>query len=238
MITSGGDRIYPKGFSVGTVIAATPDRDNDPFLAIKIKPAADLNRLEEVLVITEMSDNSRSASSGPEPMRAADILSQRLPSVPKVDPNAPKTPGGAQTGVPAAKPSPSPATANKPVSPGTEQKTAAASGSAKPPTATGVQPLELRRRIQLPTKPERRRKNRHLGRLSRPLDRQRLLRPSRNLRHRPLELRPRTRSLAKREQKRKSLHPDRTQSPTASAETTTAKPKPYAEESQDSCACS
>jgi rod shape-determining protein MreC len=141
VITSGGDRIYPKGFSVGTVIAATPDRDNDPFLAIKIKPAADLNRLEEVLVITETSDNSHSASSGPEPMRAADILSQRLPSVPKVDPNAPKTAGGGQTGTPAAKPSPTPtpANANKSVSSGTEQKTAAAGGSAKPPTpATGT----------------------------------------------------------------------------------------------------
>lgn len=137
VITSGGDRIYPKGFSVGTVIAATPDRDNDPFLAIKIKPAADLNRLEEVLVITEMSDNSHSASSGPEPMRAADILSQRLPSVPKVDPNAPKTAGGGQTGTPTAKPSPTPtpANANKSVSSGTEQKTAAAGGSAKPPTS-------------------------------------------------------------------------------------------------------
>lgn len=140
VITSGGDRIYPKGFSVGTVIAATPDRDNDPFLAIKIKPAADLNRLEEVLVITEMSDSSRSASSGTEPMRAADILSQRLPSVPKVDPNAPKTAGGGQTGSPTAKPSPSPtpAKANKPVSPGTEPKTTAAGGSAKPSTSTGT----------------------------------------------------------------------------------------------------
>lgn len=139
VITSGGDRIYPKGFSVGTVIAATPDRDNDPFLAIKIKPAADLNRLEEVLVITETSDNSRSASTGPEPMRAADILSQRLPSVPKVDPNAPKTASGGQPGAPGAKPSPTPAKINKPVSPGTEQKTAAAGGSAKPPTsATGT----------------------------------------------------------------------------------------------------
>jgi rod shape-determining protein MreC len=135
VITSGGDRIYPKGYSVGTVIAAAPDRDNDPFLIIKIKPAADLNRLEEVLVITEMSDNSRSASAGPEPMRAADILSQRLPSVPKVDPNAPKTPGGGQTGVPGVKPSPTPAQANKPVSPGTEQKTAATGGSAKPPAS-------------------------------------------------------------------------------------------------------
>jgi rod shape-determining protein MreC len=139
VVTSGGDRIYPKGYAVGTVISSTPDRDNDPFLAIKIKPAADLNRLEEVLVITEMSDNSRSTSAGSEFMRAADILSQRLPSVPKVDPNAPKTAGG-QTGVPAAKPSPTPtpANVNKPASPGTEQKTAAASGSAKLPTSAGT----------------------------------------------------------------------------------------------------
>jgi rod shape-determining protein MreC len=136
VITSGGDRIYPKGYSVGTVIGSAPDRENDPFLVVKVKPAADLNRLEEVLVITEMSDNSRSASAGPEPMRAADILSQRLPSVPKVDPNAPKTSGGTQTGVSAAKPSPTPAKINKPVSQGTERKAAAVGESAKPPTSS------------------------------------------------------------------------------------------------------
>ena len=127
VITSGGDRIYPKGYAVGTVISSTPDKDNDPFPIIKIKPAADLSRLEEVLVITKMSDDSQTAASGPEPMRAADILSQRLPSVPKVDPNAPKTPGGTQTGVPAAKSSPTPA--NKPVSTGAEQKPAAVTTS-------------------------------------------------------------------------------------------------------------
>jgi rod shape-determining protein MreC len=141
VIPSGGDRIYPKGYSVGTVIASTPDHDNDPFLVIKIKPAADLNRLEEVLVITEMADNSHSASAGPEPMRAADILSQRLPSVPKVDPNAPKTPGGTKTGVPktgvpAPKASPTPTKGN-PLSAGTEQKPAVSTGQAKP-LATGT----------------------------------------------------------------------------------------------------
>jgi rod shape-determining protein MreC len=141
LITSGGDRIYPKGYAVGTVIGATPDRENDPFLVIKIKPAADLNRLEEVLVITEMADNSRSAASGPAPMRAADILSQRLPSVPKVDPNAPKTPGGAQTGMPAATTSPTPAKSNKPVSTGIEQKPGGGAGSARPLAArTGTAP--------------------------------------------------------------------------------------------------
>jgi rod shape-determining protein MreC len=137
LITSGGDRIYPKGYAVGTVIGATPDRENDPFLVIKIKPAADLNRLEEVLVITEMADSSRSAASGPAPMRAADILSQRLPSVPKVDPNAPKTPGVSPQSVPAATPSPTPAKGSKTVSTGNEQKTGVQAGSAKP-VATGT----------------------------------------------------------------------------------------------------
>lgn len=137
VITSGGDRIYPKGYSVGTVIGASPDRDNDPFQVIKIKPAADIGRLEEVLVITKMTDDSQTAASGPAPMRAADILSQRLPSVPKVDPNAPKTPGSIQTGVPAPKSSPTPAKVNKPVSAGTEQKPGTGAGQVKP-TATGT----------------------------------------------------------------------------------------------------
>jgi rod shape-determining protein MreC len=138
VITSGGDRIYPKGYTVGTVVGATPDRDNDPFLVIKIKPAADISRLEEVLVITKMSDDSQATASGPAPMRAADILSQRLPSIPKVDPNAPKTAGGTSTGVPVAKSSPTPNKVNKPVSADAEQKTAVASGPAKPLTATGT----------------------------------------------------------------------------------------------------
>ncbi|MGZ4844726.1 MAG: rod shape-determining protein MreC [Candidatus Angelobacter sp.] len=135
VITSGGDRIYPKGYSVGTVIAANPDHEDEAFLVIKLKPAADLNRLEEVLVITEMADNSRAVAAGPEPMRAADILSQRLPSVPKVDPNAPKAAGGAQTGAPAATSSPTPAKTNKPVSTGTEPKPGSGSAPAKPPAA-------------------------------------------------------------------------------------------------------
>jgi len=121
VVTSGGDRIYPKGYAVGTVISSMPDRDNDPFLAIKIKPAADLSRLEEVLVITKMAEDTQ-AGVGPTPMRAADILSQRLPSVPKQDPNAVKSPGGTTTGAPAATSSPTPVKANKPVGTGTEQK--------------------------------------------------------------------------------------------------------------------
>lgn len=139
LITSGGDRIYPKGYSVGTVIGATPDHDNDPFLVIKIKPAADLSRLEEVLVITEMADNSQVPTSGSAPTRAADILSQRLPSVPKVDPNAPKNPGGKQTGVSSAAGSPTPAKTNQAASTGTGQKSGTGSTPGKPPV-TGTVP--------------------------------------------------------------------------------------------------
>jgi rod shape-determining protein MreC len=121
VITSGGDRIYPKGYAVGTVISSTPDRDNDPFLAIKIKPAADLGRLEEVLVITKMTEETQTAT-GSATMRAADILSQRLPSIPKQDANAPKVPGGTTTGAPGATPSPTPVKTPKPAGAATEQK--------------------------------------------------------------------------------------------------------------------
>ncbi len=134
VVTSGGDRIYPKGYAVGTVTASTPDRDNDPFLAIKIKPAADLSRLEEVLVITKMAENTQ-AGEGPAPMRAADILSQRLPSVPKQDLNAPKHPGGTTTGAPAATSSPTPVNAPKPAGAATEQKPGIAANPLKPPAA-------------------------------------------------------------------------------------------------------
>jgi rod shape-determining protein MreC len=128
VVTSGGDRIYPKGYAVGTVTASTPDRDNDPFLAIKIKPAADLSRLEEVLVITKIAEDTQ-AGEGPAPMRAADILSQRLPSVPKQDPNAVKTPGGTTTGAPPAASSPTPVKGT-----GTEQKPGIVANQLKPPT--------------------------------------------------------------------------------------------------------
>jgi rod shape-determining protein MreC len=134
LITSGGDRIYPKGYAVGTVISSTPDKDNDPFLAIKIKPAADLSRLEEVLVITKIAEDTQ-AGEGLTPMRAADILSQRLPSIPKQDPNAPKVPGGTTTGAPAATASPTPVKAPKPAGAATEQKPGMAANPLKPPVA-------------------------------------------------------------------------------------------------------
>jgi len=52
------------------------------------KPAAELNHLEEVLVITQKLQREPSVS-GSAQVRAADILAQRLPSVPDVLPSVP-----------------------------------------------------------------------------------------------------------------------------------------------------
>jgi rod shape-determining protein MreC len=81
LLTSGGDRIFPKGLPVGTV--AKVGRGKDLFLNIEIKPAADLSRLEEVLVLTEKEERQAIADDSGRAMRAADILAARLPSVPE-----------------------------------------------------------------------------------------------------------------------------------------------------------
>ena len=49
VVTSGIDRIYPKGFAIGTVEDVT--RGPGTFHAIIIRPAVDFSRLEEVLVV-------------------------------------------------------------------------------------------------------------------------------------------------------------------------------------------
>ena len=53
----------------------------DLFLRIRLHPAADLTRLEEVLVITKMQDVAPSRDVAGS-QRAVDILAQRLPGVP------------------------------------------------------------------------------------------------------------------------------------------------------------
>ncbi len=50
VLTSGQDRIFPKDLPVGTVVDFAPE-PKSPFLKIHIKPAAHLDRLEEVLVL-------------------------------------------------------------------------------------------------------------------------------------------------------------------------------------------
>ncbi len=155
VITSGGDRIYPKGLSVGTVTYSAPDRENDPFLAIKIKPAADLRRLEEVLVITRTAEEPQSVAGETTPMRAADILAQRLPSISrpdtktdtKTDPNAAK-PGTSTPTVP------SPVPDKKPAAVGQGSQVVAGGSGVATPTPTPRPKKALKKPILSGTPPE------------------------------------------------------------------------------------
>lgn len=107
--TSGGDRIFPKGLPVGAVsqVASGPDL----FLTIRVRPAANLSKLEEVLVVTKLVEQEPTQLESGS-VRAADILAQRLPSVPDKPPAADPSKAGAGE---AAKPS-APA-ASKPAKP-------------------------------------------------------------------------------------------------------------------------
>ena len=97
IVTSGGDQIFPKGITVGTVMKVSPGADL--FLNIRVRPSANLSRLEEVLVITRKEDRAPSVAET-NSMRAVDILTRRLPSVPdNPTPDTNQSPG---TATPAA----------------------------------------------------------------------------------------------------------------------------------------
>jgi len=83
VLTSGGDRIFPKGLPVGIVTQVSPGPEL--FLNIRVKPSTNLGRLEEVLVITQEQEREPAPADGTK-VRAADILAERLPSVPETKP--------------------------------------------------------------------------------------------------------------------------------------------------------
>jgi len=104
VLTSGGDRIFPKGLNVGTVTDVAKGKDS--FLKVRVKLAVNLSKLEEVLVITQQEERVPEVTET-QPARAADILAQRLPSVPDKPVVDPKTQAAAADV--AAKPNASPA---------------------------------------------------------------------------------------------------------------------------------
>jgi rod shape-determining protein MreC len=136
VLTSGGDQIFPKGLPVGTV--AKVSNGKDLFLNIKIKPAANLSKLEEVLILVEKQE--RQVANEAVRVRAADILAQRLPSVPDKPAADAGKPAGESTG--AIKPLPA---GTKPIgsaTPQTAQKLPDSSGHAPVGASpTGVQPV-------------------------------------------------------------------------------------------------
>ena len=144
VLTSGGDGIFPKGLLVGRVTKV--GAGSDLFLNIRVRPAADLSRLEEVLVVTKI-DERQAQPDQTGAARAVDILAERLPSVPAKPPEdaekgaapesvAPTTPGSdakpKAVPPPASAGSASPA-AVKPTKPAPAAGTAPTPPSGKPP---------------------------------------------------------------------------------------------------------
>jgi rod shape-determining protein MreC len=117
VLTAGGDMIFPRGLPVGMVQKVLRDPERDSFIDIIIQPAAHLDRLDEVLIITstdlrfppqQQQDIATSeALKGPEVQaelaqkaeeeqkKASAIMAERLPGLkdPNAPPEAPPVPG-------------------------------------------------------------------------------------------------------------------------------------------------
>jgi len=162
VLTAGGDQIFPRGLPVGVVEKVVRDPDRDSFIDVIVKPAAHLDRLDEVLVITstlprlspeEQQDLATSealkggeAEAIKEQKKASEIMAERLPglsdaNVPAPIPvanatTAPPGQGGANAAAPAAQRAPKLLHAQHPdrFSPGAAPQTAPASKTNdKPP---------------------------------------------------------------------------------------------------------
>jgi rod shape-determining protein MreC len=146
VLTSGGDHIFPKGLAIGTVTSVKSGEGL--FLNIRVRPAANLNRLEEVLVVTKIDERDVEApAEGPK--RAADILAERLPSVPAKPPEQPGAaakPGTTETAKPPAT-TRRPVVAHEPATAATPKPASTTPGTAKPGTigTTNVVPAGSRR---------------------------------------------------------------------------------------------
>jgi rod shape-determining protein MreC len=97
VLTAGGDLIFPRGLPVGVVEKVVRDPDRDGLIDIIVKPAAHLDRLDEVLVITstqprfspqEQQDiNESTQAAASDPVKASAIMAEKLPGL--IDPNLP-----------------------------------------------------------------------------------------------------------------------------------------------------
>jgi rod shape-determining protein MreC len=79
VVTSGMDRIFPKDLPVGTITEVKP---GNPFKQIRVRPAANLERLEEVLVLLTLHplEVQKPAEAGTE---AGEKSAPEQPQVPK-----------------------------------------------------------------------------------------------------------------------------------------------------------
>ena len=75
VLTSGQDRIFPKDLPVGTVVEVKP---GSPFKVIRVKPAARLERLEEVLVLLTQKEWEPKKEGEASPAKSA----EKVPATP------------------------------------------------------------------------------------------------------------------------------------------------------------
>jgi rod shape-determining protein MreC len=103
VLTAGGDQIFPRGLPVGVVDKVVPDPERDSFIQVMVTPAAHLDRLDEVLIVTSTqprlsaqqqrdltaSEEIKGAEAAQikEQKKASDIMAERLPGL--IDPNLP-----------------------------------------------------------------------------------------------------------------------------------------------------
>ncbi len=103
ILTAGGDLIFPRGLPVGVVEKVVNDPERDGMIDIIVKPAAHLERLDEVLVITsteprfspqQQQDLATSESQTnvvpttiKDQVKASEIMAEKLPGL--IDPNLP-----------------------------------------------------------------------------------------------------------------------------------------------------
>ena len=148
VLTSGGDGVFPKGLPIGTVTKVSTG--SDLFLNIHVRPAADLNRLEEVLVVTKV-DERQAQPDQKTATRAVDILAERLPTVPAKPETAagtaPKSPSvpASEAAKPGTGAATSPAVASPGAQPPVKPKSAGVTGGSgvASPGANGVKPAGL-----------------------------------------------------------------------------------------------
>jgi rod shape-determining protein MreC len=149
VLTAGGDQVFPRGLPVGVVQKVERDPQRGDFIRVIVKPAANLQHLDEVLVITSLSphlspkqmadlatsEDLKGAEVAAEAQRkkAAAEMGERLPGL--HDPGAPVTapavgPDGKPLPVPPpATPKPLPAAHPDRFSPGSGGGSTDSSGS-------------------------------------------------------------------------------------------------------------
>jgi rod shape-determining protein MreC len=135
IVTSGMDRIFPKGFPIGVVESAAP---GNPFQTIRVKTAVRLDRLEDVLILLSMQE----IPFKHEPPAAAATENQpQQPAAPAAGSETNAKSGSAPARKPAAAPTktaPATHSAPPPAKPESQNSapTSAPPAASQPPDAT------------------------------------------------------------------------------------------------------